>query len=188
MHGASSRWRLTKRQPEIRRSLYANPVWKIGTALYILNSFFRSSDSEDTRPVAKMAKYSTKSISAFALSGRDTSEFEDLEVIETVDVIEQKSPFRWRSAPWTWGYFLLLLLALVIGAVGVAGISQRDNWINLLIALAGISLGFGAATLLYQRFVDLQSREIQSRYERLRNRTDTLAANLNRIRNRTTKE
>jgi hypothetical protein len=74
--------------------------------------------------------------------------------------------------------FVIIQLCFATGVVVSAGAQVGENWKSVLIALAGLSLGFGAAVLLYGRRSYSQQHELQQEYWALRRRADTLLERL----------
>jgi len=82
-----------------------------------------------------------------------------------------------------WAELLLLQLGLTVG-LAAAVVSQNGSeawrtflngqWQVALIALAAMSIGFGSAALLYQRFGHRQSEQLEEDYRALAARADLL--------------
>jgi positive regulator of sigma E activity len=123
-----------------------------------------------------------------ALSGYGSSEFEDLEVTESIVVIGDRSQAGRMDKHSKWGqilaYVLLLLLLLAVAAgAAVISVHASDNWIVVML-LAGVALGFGVAALFYRRFIDQQALSLKSELQEARNRADALGTATGRLRAR----
>jgi hypothetical protein len=86
-----------------------------------------------------------------------------------------------RAALGLWGGLLILQLAVIGGALaayeGTHGSWQAivgGQWQIVLITLATMSLGFGAATLLYGRLASRDSDRLERDYRSLASRADFL--------------
>jgi hypothetical protein len=94
---------------------------------------------------------------------------------------EVETTFAKRWALWTQ---LLVLQFAVIGGIFLASAAQDSSggwhafsngyWQFLLLALATMSVGFGGATLLYQRLADGQSDQLEEDYRSLTARANSL--------------
>jgi hypothetical protein len=75
----------------------------------------------------------------------------------------------------------LLELALVAGLVAAFGAHVTESWKIGFIALGALSLGFGAAVLMYRRLINSRMSNLETDYRELSNRAQILVRQVERF-------